>query len=146
MSEKKTYGNNIEAAKAAPVRIDFNSLISTDIKADVSESIEKAFGLDGFGGAIITNIPDFKETRKKVLKNMYRLSREPKEVLEALSKQGASCSHETGWCEKKMNSPFGKSSNKFVSFYSRYPHETVVFPEDPQFEKDHENIWPDTIP
>nr|VFK38063.1 MAG: hypothetical protein BECKTC1821D_GA0114238_100343 [Candidatus Kentron sp. TC] len=147
MSGKKTYHDNkIENKGSAPVRIDFDSLVSTDIKDNLYESVEKAFGLDGFGGVIITNAPGFRETREKVLRNMYRLSREPREVLEAIAKTDASGLHETGWSERKMNSPFGKSSNKFVSFYSRYPNETVVFPEDPEFEKGNENVWPVTIP
>nr|VFK29064.1 MAG: hypothetical protein BECKMB1821I_GA0114274_100816 [Candidatus Kentron sp. MB]VFK74657.1 MAG: hypothetical protein BECKMB1821H_GA0114242_100816 [Candidatus Kentron sp. MB] len=146
MFQEKTDKHNVGHKKPAPVRVDFNRLISTEMSDDVYESVEKAFGLDGFGGVIITNAPDFRKTREKVLKNMYALSKEPREVLEAITKTDASGLHETGWSERKMNSPFGKSSNKFVSFYSRYPNETVVFPEDPEFEKGNENVWPVTIP
>nr|VFK66354.1 MAG: hypothetical protein BECKUNK1418G_GA0071005_10895 [Candidatus Kentron sp. UNK]VFK71988.1 MAG: hypothetical protein BECKUNK1418H_GA0071006_10905 [Candidatus Kentron sp. UNK] len=146
MSEKKAAPNSTGNPRPTPVRIDFDSLISTDIRADISESVEKAFGLDGFGGAIITNIPGFKETREKVLKNMYRLSKEPKEFLRSLSKTDVSGLHEVGWTDKEMKAPFGKITNKPVAFYSRYPQETVVFPQDPGFEKVMENIWPEAIP
>nr|VFK66355.1 MAG: Isopenicillin N synthase [Candidatus Kentron sp. UNK]VFK71990.1 MAG: Isopenicillin N synthase [Candidatus Kentron sp. UNK] len=128
---EKIGHSNIETVK--PVRIDFNRLISTDVEADISESVEKAFGLDGFGGAIITNIPNFKETREKVLRNMYRLSKEPKEFLASISKKTESGLREFGWCEDSDPNPFGKISDKHVSFFSRYPDRI-------------ENIWPNTIP
>nr|VFK13996.1 MAG: hypothetical protein BECKLFY1418C_GA0070996_100524 [Candidatus Kentron sp. LFY] len=132
--------------KPKPVRIDFNTLISTENEVDSSDIIENAFGLDGFGGIIVTNVPNFRKIREKALSNIYNLSQEPKEVLAAITKSDLSTLHEVGWHERKMNSAFGKSSKKFVSFFSRYPVETVIFPQDPCFEKENENIWPMTIP
>ena len=145
----KTMDNNDndkDMSHSTPVRIDFNDLTCDDYNEDLQETIEQAFSLNGFGAIIITNIPDFKETRKKVLENIYQLSKEPQQVLDALCQSNTDSLYEVGWHIKKMNAAFGKSSNKFVSFFSRYPQESVIFPLDPQFEKENINMWPVTVP
>ena len=130
----------------APVRINFSKLTDPHFHDEISEQVEQAFGVNGFGAAIITDIPNFQAIRAKVLHNIFKLSKEPQHVLEKLCQPNQQSLYETGWHEKKMNAAFGKSSNKFVSFFSRYPDETVIYPKDPQFQQDTKNIWPTTIP
>lgn len=128
-----------------PVRVDFQEVASEKYYKHVERLVGDAFGLDGFGAIIITNIPNFKQIRHKVLKNMYTLSQEPQEILNGLRQPNKESLYEVGWHTKKMNSAFGKSSNRFVSFFSRYPKETVQFPLDKKFEEENINIWPDTV-
>nr|VFJ92944.1 MAG: hypothetical protein BECKLFY1418A_GA0070994_102723 [Candidatus Kentron sp. LFY] len=149
MSKQKTNRNTVGNVKPTPERIDFNRLISTETKEDLYESVEKAFGLDGLGGIVVTNIPGFKEAKEKVQRNTYRLSKEPKEVLQSITKKDASGLHEIGWSETGTNSPFGKSSTRFVTFnqafHSGSPCEPIVF-EDPRLGGEREAVWPATIP
>nr|VFK25455.1 MAG: hypothetical protein BECKMB1821G_GA0114241_101357 [Candidatus Kentron sp. MB]VFK29067.1 MAG: hypothetical protein BECKMB1821I_GA0114274_100818 [Candidatus Kentron sp. MB]VFK74659.1 MAG: hypothetical protein BECKMB1821H_GA0114242_100818 [Candidatus Kentron sp. MB] len=149
MQKENTHHGNPEDMAPATIRIDFNDLISGEIKEDVYEGVEKAFGFDGLGAIIVTNAPDFRETKEKVQRNMYRLSQEPKELLQAITKTDASGAHEIGWSERKAHSPFGKSTNKLVTFNRAFrsgnPHKTAIF-QDPRFGKEGESVWPATIP
>lgn len=129
----------------SPVKVDFSLLASKDYCIELQDSFERAFGLHGFGAMIVTNIPNFKHIQQTVLYSMYKLSKEPQEVLDKLRQPNKDSLYEVGWHTKKMNAAFGKSSNRFVSFFSRYPGDTVVFPQDPEFEKESCNIWPSTI-
>nr|VFJ52508.1 MAG: hypothetical protein BECKFM1743C_GA0114222_101098 [Candidatus Kentron sp. FM]VFJ58361.1 MAG: hypothetical protein BECKFM1743A_GA0114220_102134 [Candidatus Kentron sp. FM]VFK09419.1 MAG: hypothetical protein BECKFM1743B_GA0114221_101048 [Candidatus Kentron sp. FM] len=149
MQKEKTHHGNAEGMEPAPVRIDFNDLVAGEIKEDVYKGVATAFGFDGLGGIIVTNVPNFKETKEKVQRNMYKLTQEPKEVLQAIAKTDASGAHEIGWSEQKVGAPFGKSTNKLVTFNRAFrsgnPHKTAIF-QDPRFGKEGKSVWPTTIP
>lgn len=130
----------------SPIRIDYQDLVNIEHSDEVQDLFELGLGLKGFGAIIVTKIPNFEDIRRKVLCNMYKLTHEPQNVLDTLVQPNPSSLYEVGWHVKKMNSAFGKSSNRFVSFFSRYPIETVVFPDSPDFEAENLNIWPTTVP
>lgn len=128
------------------IKIDWELLCSDELHPEIGEAFKHSFGVEGFGGVVITNVPSFASIRESVLKAMFKLSQEPRDVLDRLVQPNQTSLYEVGWHEKQMNSPKGKSSNRFVSFFSRFPRETVVFPQEPTFEKENINIWPSTEP
>ncbi|MCB9743340.1 MAG: hypothetical protein H6740_12125 [Alphaproteobacteria bacterium] len=77
---------------------------------------------------------------------MLRLSELPPSALEEICSEDMTGPAGVGWSIEKMNSPFGKSSQKFVSFFSRYPDEQVTFSPDPALERASRNLWPSAVP
>lgn len=124
-----------------PLKFDYKDLI--DDKKNLKDMINEAYGLNGYGAAVIKNIPNFKEMRTRVLNNMFRLYKEPDYVKEKLSKKDVN--DPIGWNEDEFYSPDGKKSKKFSSFFARYPNETIIYPKNPKLVEDSTNIWPTTI-
>lgn len=124
-----------------PVQFDYNDLMDKNI--NLKKKVEEAYGLNGYGAAVIKNIPNFKEMRTRVLENMFKLSKEPDSVLEKIRKRDVV--DPIGWNEDEFSSPDGKASKKFKSFLARYPNETIIYPKDPKLVQDSTNVWPSTI-
>lgn len=129
-----------------PIKVDFGQLVSGTLHPEIVDAVERTFGLDGLGVIVVTNIPDFKKVKERVLTNNYLLSSEPPAVLDSLRPSDPALDGEIGFSAKPFFNPFGVWSNRFISFYSGYPEEAPVYSEDPKFSEDRRNIWPTTVP
>ncbi len=129
------------APKLKPVKIDFKDLVSS---TNLIDKIYQAFGINGLGICIIKNVPDFLTYRRKVLTNGYKIIHEPKEVIDSISKP--EFDYPIGFDNQVFITKGDKVNNMFKSFTARSLRETLVYPKNPEMEKNHTNLWPTTIP
>lgn len=71
-----------EEAKMGLVVVEFDDI--ADGSVDLSESIQNAYGDDGYGVIGIRNIPGFVQAKERVLGMAHQLNKLPKEALEKL--------------------------------------------------------------
>ncbi len=134
--------NFCKSKKPQVIHFDYHELADKHI--DLSSKIEKAYRLDGLGASIINNIPNYEKSRETQITNILKLSQEPEEILNKLKKPHV---HDPiGWGDEPIYSVDNKVCAAYQSFVARYPGDTVVYPEDPQLEKENTNVWPETIP
>jgi len=125
-----------------PIKIDFQNLTSQSY--DLSSDIEKAFGLNGLGFAVITNIPSYPEYRKKVLASGYKLTHEPEEVIKSISKP--EIHNAIGFDDIPFITKGDKVNKMFCSFTARNLRNSLIYPSHPEMERDHSNVWPNSLP
>jgi hypothetical protein len=85
----ESYFEDLEKA----VLIDYSDLC--DPKIDLDAKIKSAFGLDGLGACVVTNIPDIEKNRRSLLGLANDLASLDDEVLRSLMHPETLCT--SGW-------------------------------------------------
>jgi hypothetical protein len=76
-----------------PIEIDYADISNPD--ADLDDKLKKAFGLDGLGLCIVTNIPDIEKNRKALLSLINDLASLDDDTLRGLMHPETLCT--SGW-------------------------------------------------
>jgi len=122
------------------ITVSYNDLLSRE---DLSLEIQQAFGEDGLGAILITDIPEFKQTKMKLLK----LSKTFGELPEAVQQKYESPEtlYAFGWSRGKEKMKNGQPDTAKGSFYANPLHDEPT--KDEELIKKYpanysKNIWP----
>ena len=101
------------------VVIDYDDLVRRDdsigASAEVLQTIERAYGMDGVGVLAIRNVPGFVEAKKQLLPLAYQLQGLPKEELQKL--EDPESLYNAGWSHGKEKLKADKPDWNKASFY-----------------------------
>jgi hypothetical protein len=123
------------------VTVDIADLL--DESKDLTTQIEKAYGRDGLGILVVTNVPGYVAARQRLLPQARTLAGQSEEVLKGLEDEESSFSF--GWSHGKEVLEGGKPDTLKGSFYANPLHDDVT--EDEELKKKHPsyaraNLWP----
>jgi len=129
--------NNMEVD---PVVISYNELL--DGSLNLSSSIEKAFGENGIGLILISDVPNYPELRNNLLPRSYKFAHFPNEVKSKYEHPSSNYSY--GWSHGKEF--FKGVPDIYKGSYYNNPQYDVVTSDPEQIRKTPEvssaNIWP----
>jgi isopenicillin N synthase-like dioxygenase len=119
------------------IKIDYSKLI--DPNSNLNDEIEQAFGRQGLGLIIIKNIPNFSETREKILRKGFELAQLNEEDLKKLEKPEAK--YMVGWSKGKA---YTENDFEYLTgaFYGRTQTDRPKY-NDSEFEEIYKNVWPE---
>eukprot|EP01128_Nolandella_sp_AFSM9_P005265 TRINITY_DN2513_c0_g1_i1.p1 TRINITY_DN2513_c0_g1~~TRINITY_DN2513_c0_g1_i1.p1 ORF type:complete len:128 (-),score=29.76 TRINITY_DN2513_c0_g1_i1:815-1174(-) len=100
---------------ASPIVVPYETL--ADPEASIGDLIEKAYGYDGLGLIVISDVPTLPEKRQALLPLAYEYSKLPEEVKEKTV--NASSHYSNGWSHGKEKLKKGQFGSLFVSLLSR---------------------------
>jgi isopenicillin N synthase-like dioxygenase len=130
-----------ETLAADIITFDYSEI--TDKNADLSDQIEKAYGLKGLGILIVKNVPGYVESREKLLPLSQKLATLPEKDLDSVTFKEHN--YGIGWSHGKEKF-LGKPDYSKGSFY-------FVASKDEKTPKNKEpnplldvKIWPEAIP
>ena len=123
------------------IKVCYKNLI--DKNYDLSHEIEESFGSDKLGLIVIKNIPNYVETRTKLLKLGLNLALIDESILRKYEKPKSN--YNLGW-GKARGYTDGIREELTGHFYARINSEKLFYPENKQMEEDYKNIWPEELP
>lgn len=127
------------------IKVNFDDLLNN---SDLSEKIEQAFGRDGLGIILVSNIPGYSKARQQLLPFGRKLSSLPTDVLKKL--EHPESKYNVGWSHGREKIGGGKLDILKGSFYAN-PIKDVPS-ENPELVRSFPdtlspNIWPkDSLP
>ncbi|KAI8825806.1 uncharacterized protein EV422DRAFT_514202 [Fimicolochytrium jonesii] len=127
------------------VVLDYNDLVSDSV--DLTTQLQSAFGAEGLGACVVTNVPGYVGKREKLLKLASALANLPQEALKKAEHEESS--YLFGWSHGKeiMN---GKADFAKGSLYNN-PVYDVVPNADEEYKKKFpaygcSNVWAEELP
>lgn len=138
---KSSFKNNKHFSSL--IRIDYNDVMSEKNSDKLNEIVDKAYSINSLGAIVVTNIPDLKNIKDKVLNNglkMIKMTQKEKEFsTEEKNKLFL------GWKESKVI--WNDKEDKYIGeFCARANRDTIYYPQDKSLEEKYRNIWPNHIP
>jgi len=123
------------------VRVPYKQLMNSEVSINVA--ISKAFGNDGLGLILISDVPGYKETRQNILKEGFSLLNLPLDYLKSLERPEAD--YQIGWAS---GNSYSSNVHEYMlsSYHCRVNCEKLKYPKDPELEDKWVNVWPDRLP
>eukprot|EP01128_Nolandella_sp_AFSM9_P005266 TRINITY_DN2513_c0_g1_i2.p1 TRINITY_DN2513_c0_g1~~TRINITY_DN2513_c0_g1_i2.p1 ORF type:complete len:329 (-),score=36.56 TRINITY_DN2513_c0_g1_i2:203-1165(-) len=130
---------------ASPIVVPYETL--ADPEASIGDLIEKAYGYDGLGLIVISDVPTLPEKRQALLPLAYEYSKLPEEVKEKTV--NASSHYSNGWSHGKEKLKKGQFDTYKGSYYNNPQYD--VPSTDPEAiasspEVLSPNVWPEDLP
>lgn len=134
----------LRAARTEVTTLSYERLLRGE---DVTEEIEKAFGVDGLGILAVAGVPDLEAKRAALLPLSWKIANLPDEVKETYALP--ECFYSFGWSHGKERLQ-GKPDLSKGSWYNNPVH-NEPFGDNPELVKKYpsyasKNVWPTEVP
>jgi isopenicillin N synthase-like dioxygenase len=139
----RTFSSKVNYVANSPVvKISYRDLANKS--ADLSASISAAYGSDGLGLLVVSDVPEFVQLRQKLLPLAYKFANLPNPIKQKY--EHASSFYQFGWSHGKESFRNGVPDLSKGSYYNNPIHDEPV--KDAAIVKQyptfcHPNIWPE---